>query len=260
MAHALVQARQPCVPWAGRENDKEDSPMTQATLEGKLAVVTGASRGIGRHIARALHAAGATVVITGRKTDTIHDAAASVGERCHAHVCDQRDPESITAFADKVINAHGAPDLLVNNAGAMIYGPVMDLTLEQWNQTLETNLTGTFLMTRAFLPGMIERDRGDIVMISSMSGKKGDAGAAAYNASKFGLQGFSQALNYEVRGHNIRVMVLNPSSVDTSETPGAPHGKGLHLHAADIAATIVHLATLPGRTLIRDMDIWGTNP
>jgi 3-oxoacyl-[acyl-carrier protein] reductase len=115
-------------------------------------------------------------------------------------------------------------------------------------------------MCRAVLPGMIEKQRGDVFLISSMSGKKGDPGSASYNASKFGLQGFAQALTYEVRQSNIRVMVLNPSSVNTGVDEGPPHGKGLKLHAADIAATIVHLASLPGRTLIRDMDIWGTNP
>jgi len=97
-------------------------------------------------------------------------------------------------------------------------------------------------------------------MNSSMSGKKGDPGAAAYAASKFGLQGFAQALNYEVREYNIRVMVLNPSSVNTGKDDGPAYGKGQYLHAADIASTVAHLAQLPGRTLIRDMDIWGTNP
>lgn len=106
---------------------------------------------------------------------------------------------------------------------------------------------------------MLKKDRGDIFMISSMSGKKGDPGAAPYAASKFGLQGFSQSLMYELRKHNIRVTVINPSSVDKGEE-GEAFGPGLHLHAADIAATIVHLACLPGRTLIRDLDVWGTNP
>jgi 3-oxoacyl-[acyl-carrier protein] reductase len=154
----------------------------------------------------------------------------------------------------------GAPDILVNNAGTMTGGLAVETTLEQWSKVIDTNLTGVFLTTKAFLPGMIAKQRGDIFMISSMSGKKGDAGASAYAASKFGLQGFSQALNYEVRKHNIRVMVLNPSSVDTGPDDGPAHGPGLHLHAADLAATLVHFCRLPGRTLFRDTDIWGTNP
>ena len=234
--------------------------MRNEDLTGKVAVVTGASRGIGKHIARALHEAGATVAITGRNRDSIAAAARSIGTRCRAYVCDQRDVEAIRRMAGTVTADLGAPDILVNNAGTFLGAPVVEMPLERWNDVLACNLTGVFLTTQAFLPGMIAKSRGDIFMISSMSGKKGDPGSAAYAASKFGLQGFSQALTYEVRKHNIRVMVLNPSSVDTGEDSGSTHGPGLHLHAADLAATIVHLACLPGRTLIRDMDIWGTNP
>lgn len=230
------------------------------SLQGKIAVVTGASRGIGRHIARALHEAGAQVAITGRDGTTVEASARAIGARCQPFVCDQRVPAAIDAMATAVIQRLGDPDILVNNAGTFAGGYVAEMTLEKWNDVISTNLTGVFLTTKAFLPGMIKKDRGDIFMISSMSGKKGDAGTSAYNASKFGLQGFSQALCYEVRKSNIRVMVLNPSSVDTGEDAGPPHGAGLYLHAADIASTIVHLATLPGRTLFRDMDIWGTNP
>jgi 3-oxoacyl-[acyl-carrier protein] reductase len=229
-------------------------------LHGKIAVVTGGSRGIGRHIARALHAAGATVIITGREMDTLHTSAKGIGDRCHAVVCDQRNPDAIISLVAEVNENWGGADILVNNAGRMRSMPVQEMDLETWNAVIETNLTGPFLVTKAFLPVMTNKNRGDIFFISSMSGKKGDPGAGVYAASKFGVQGFAQSLMQEVRRNNIRVMVLNPSSVDTSDEPGAEHGPGLHLHAADIAATIVHLACLPGRTLIRDMDIWGTNP
>jgi 3-oxoacyl-[acyl-carrier protein] reductase len=175
-------------------------------------------------------------------------------------VCDQRDPEAVEDLVESVVGEEGAPDLLVNNAGLMRGGNVVDLPLETWNEVIETNLTGVFLVTKGFLPHMLKKDRGDIFMISSMSGKKGDPGTSVYNASKFGLQGFSQALMYEVRRNNIRVVVLNPSAVNTGEDTGAKWGPGLHLHAADIADTILHLSCLPGRTMIRDMDIFGTNP
>lgn len=230
------------------------------TLEGRIAVVTGGSRGIGNHIARALLNTGATVAITGRHEATVRAAAEALGARCHAYVCEQRDGESVSTFARAVADDLGAADILVNNAASMAWGPVLEMTREQWNSVIETNLTGVFATTQAFLPGMLAKNRGDIFMISSMSGKKGDPGAAAYAASKFGLQGFAQALMYEVRQHNVRVMVLNPSRVDTGNDDGPSHGKGIYLHAADIAATVAHLAALPGRTMIRDMDIWGTNP
>lgn len=236
--------------------------MSETKLSGKVAVVTGASRGIGRHIAAALYNAGAAVAITGRNASTLTEAAQSIGEtsRCRPYPCDQRDPAAIAGMAKAVLNDLGAPDILVNNAGTYRVCNVVDMPLNDWNAVIETNLTGVFLTTKAFLPSMIAKNRGDVFIISSMSGKKGDPGASAYAASKFGLQGFAQSLLYEVRKHNIRVMVLNPSSVETGPDTGALHGPGLHLHAADIAATIVHLGSLPGRTLVRDMDIWGTNP
>ncbi len=234
--------------------------MNQNDLNGKLAVVTGGSRGIGYHIAKALQEAGMRVVITGRKKKAIEDAAKAIGENCMPFVCDQREVGDIREMADTVIDDLGAPDVLVNNAGVMRFAPVMETTPELWNDVIETNLTGVYLTTRAFLRAMLKLERADIFMISSMSGKKGDPGASAYAASKFGLQGFSQALMHEVRKENVRVTVLNPSSVNKDEDDGPASGPGLHLHAADIAQTIVHLAGLPGRTMIRDMDIYGTNP
>jgi 3-oxoacyl-[acyl-carrier protein] reductase len=236
-------------------------PRTAVDLSSRIAVVTGASRGIGLHIAKALHAAGASVAITGRREDTLAAAARAVGERCRPFRCDQRDPAAVQAMAEAVIAAMGPPDLLVNNAASIKLGtPVAELALDDWNKVIETNLTGVFVTTRAFLPAMLRLPRSDIFMISSMSGKRGDPNSAAYTASKFGMQGLAQSLMYEVRKHNIRVMVLNPSMVEKGEDGGPAFGKGLYLHAADLAATIVHLACLPGRTMIRDMDIYGTNP
>jgi len=234
--------------------------MFTRNLTGKTAIVTGGSRGIGKYIAAALHNAGASVAITGRYIDTIEKTAGEIGNKCYPFLCNQREPESIKDMAEKVTQKLGVPDILVNNAGLFARGNVVSLSQETWNEVIETNLTGTFLVTKAFLAGMIEKNRGDIFIISSMSGKKGDAFSSAYNASKFGLQGFAQALTYEVRKNNIRVMVLNPSTVDTGPDDKPDYGPGIYMHASDIAETIVHLACLPGRTLIRDMDIWGTNP
>jgi NAD(P)-dependent dehydrogenase (short-subunit alcohol dehydrogenase family) len=241
--------------------------MPPTDLSDQLVIVTGASRGIGHHTARAFHEAGARLVVTGRDKATLERAAGDVGERCTGYVCDQRRPDAVEAFARRVLADHGPPAVLVANAGGGFGGGrhVVDMPLEQWQQTIETNLTGTFCLCKALLPAMIELGdaggRGDVFLIGSMSGKKGDPGAAAYAASKFGLQGFAQVLNHEVRRHNIRVMVLNPSAVNTEhEDTHPPHGPGQTLHAADLATLMVDLARLPGRTLVRDMDIWGTNP
>ena len=229
-------------------------------MKDKIAIVTGASRGIGKAIAAALHNLGANVVITGRDKKTIEFAAEEIGDRCHPFECDHRSPSSIQSMADRVINRFGAPDILINNAGIMLRGSVEKFSLDDWNDVIGTNLTGVFLTTKAFLSGMIKKNCGDIVMIGSMSGKKGDPSASAYAASKFGLQGFSQSLLYEVRSYNIRVAVINPSSVNKSQDTGPKSGPGLTLHANDIAATVAHMISLPGRTLIRELEIWGTNP
>lgn len=229
-------------------------------LSGKIAVVTGGSRGIGRHTAEAFNNAGSSVVITAQQEDTLIATAQSLGDRCHPYICDHSSQESVNQLVEAVVRDVGIPDILVNNAAVFGGGKVIDMQLDVWNRVIGTNLTGVFLTTKGFLAHMLKKERGDIFMISSMNGKKGDPGSSAYSASKFGLQGFAQSLMYEVRSSNIRVTVLNPSSVDTGPDTGPRHGKGLYLHAADIAATIVHLARLPGRTMIRDLDIWGTNP
>jgi len=235
--------------------------MNSNDLTDQLAVVTGGSRGIGYHTARHLHEAGCRVAITGRTEAALNDAAARIGERCSAYVCDQRDPAQVEAVARRIRDDLGPPMILVANAAAFGGGAVQNMDLETWNKVIETNLTGTMVTCRAFLPAMIERGRGDVFILSSMSGKRGDPGAAAYAASKFGLQGLAQAMNHDVRRHNIRVMVLNPSGVNTElEDTAPPHGPGQKLHAADLGALIVNLAELPGRTLVRDMDIWATNP
>ena len=235
--------------------------MYNIDLTEKVALVTGGSRGIGRFIAEALCAAGAEVAITGRNEAALRDAAEDIGSRCRPYVCDQRDVESVHNLVVALELDFGPVDILVNNAGVMYGGMnVADMPLDAWNDTLLTNLTGVFLVTQAFLPGMIEQDSGDIFMISSTSGKRGDPGWSAYAASKFGLQGFAQSLLQEVRAHNIRVVVLNPSSVDTSPDVGSTEGAGLKIHAADIAAAVVQLSALPRRTLVRDVEIWGTNP
>lgn len=236
--------------------------MATYDLTHQLAVITGGSRGIGFHAARAFHDAGCRLAITARHEAELSDAAEAVGANCDFYVCDQRDPQSIAAFARAMLADLGPPTILVANAGGG-WGsrPVLDMPLEDWNRIIDTNLTGTFLTCQALLPAMIQQGRGDLFLINSMSGKKGDPGAAAYAASKFGLQGFAQSLNHEVRRHNIRAMVLNPSAVNTEVDDTAPlHGPGQQLHAADLATLMVDLARLPGRTLVRDLDIWGTNP
>ena len=134
--------------------------MKDMNLSGKIALVTGGSRGLGKHIAQALHESGATVAITGRNHNTLSRAAREIGERCRPFVCDQRDPGAIQEMAHSVTESIGALDVLVNNAAAMGSSPVGSMPLKFWNEVIETNLTGVFLTTQAFLPGPRRHRRG----------------------------------------------------------------------------------------------------
>lgn len=231
-------------------------------VENQLVVVTGGSRGIGYQIAKSYLARKSTVIITGRNRESLNDAAGRLGDNCHAIVCDQTDSGQVRAFADEVLTRHGAPHVLVANAGIMQSRPLAEMDEEMFERVIDVNLTGTYRVCKALVPAMMKEQRGDVFLMASMSGKKGDPGAMAYSASKFGLQGMAQAMNHDVRRSNIRVMVVNPSSVDTHESTaeGPLSGPGLRLHAKDIAETLVHLSCLPSRTLFRDMEVWGTNP
>lgn len=230
-------------------------------LSGRVAVVTGGGRGIGRHIAAGLEGAGARVAILGRGKSALDETVGEIDGDCSAYVCDIRDPAAIENAAERVTLDLGPPDILVNNAALSPGGvPVETMPQDMWRDVLNTNLTGTFLVTQAFLPAMLERGHGDIVMIGSTSGLKGDPGWAAYAASKFGLRGFAQALFYEVRDRNVRVTVVNPSSTSTEDDIDASEGAGVRMHAADVAATVVQSCALPHRTVVQEISLWATNP
>lgn len=235
--------------------------MYKLDLAGRTAVVTGGGRGIGRHIADALVTCGAAVAVIGRNKASLEEATAEIGGACHPYVCDVRDPASISQTAEAIALDLGAPEIVVNNAATgWAQTRLVDMELDMWHDILDTNLTGPFLVTKAFLPAMMDRNGGDIIMIGSTSALKGDPGHAAYAATKFGLRGLAQALFYEVRDHNIRVSMVNPSATDTGDDVDQQTGSGVRMHAADVAATVVHICGLPRRTLIHEVNLWGTNP
>jgi 3-oxoacyl-[acyl-carrier protein] reductase len=233
-------------------------------LAGQTALVTGGGSGIGREIALALARSGAAVAIAGRGAERLHAVADEIrkqGGRALPLPADLRERQAAADLAAAVLREWNQIDILVHNAAAFARGAVVDLDPQAWDDVLATNLTGPFLLTRAALPGMIRRRRGSIVFVSSTSGKRGDAGMAAYSASKFGLMGLAHSLLYEVRPHDIRVVVVSPSAIDTrSQVPAADAVRGVHPHAADVAATVLHCLEQPPRVMIREVEIWGTNP
>ncbi|HZL86699.1 MAG TPA: SDR family NAD(P)-dependent oxidoreductase [Candidatus Krumholzibacteria bacterium] len=238
--------------------------MEENSLQGRVALVTGGGTGIGREIALALSRAGARVALSGRRAEKLQgvarelEAAGTIGRAIQADV---RDPAAVSALVETIEHDMGPLDIVINNAATFARGEVRELEVEKWNDVIATNLTGAFLVTRAALPGMVQRRRGSIVFISSTSGKRGDPGLAAYSAAKFGLMGLAHSLLYEVRRHDIRVIVVSPSLIDTRhEQPDYNTVKGVTAHAADVAESVVHCLRLPGRAMVRELEIWGTNP
>uniref|UniRef100_A0A832I617 SDR family oxidoreductase n=1 Tax=Eiseniibacteriota bacterium TaxID=2212470 RepID=A0A832I617_UNCEI len=230
------------------------------SLDGKVAVVTGGNRGIGRGIAEALHAEGATVVVTARGSSAAMAAAKEIGPRAHGVLCDVRAYESVQRLFREVARLAGGADILVNNAGVGLFGPVADMEPEDWRTVIETNLNGPFYCCREAIPQMRARGGGYIFNISSLAGKNPFANGAAYNASKFGLNGFSEALMMEVRYDNIRVSYLMPGSVATEFGRGAPGKEDWALRPEDVAEVVIGLLRSPARALWSRVEMRPSKP
>lgn len=228
--------------------------------KGKVAVVTGGNRGIGRGIADALHAEGATVVVTARGSSAATMAAKEIGPRAHGVVCDVRAYESVQRLFREVERLAGGTDILVNNAGVGLFGPVADMEPEDWRTVIETNLSGPFYCCREAVPQMRTRGGGYIFNISSLAGKNPFVNGAAYNASKFGLNGFSEALMMEVRYDNIRVSYLMPGSVATEFGRGTPGKEDWALQPEDVAEVVLDLLRSPARALYSRVEMRPSKP
>jgi NADP-dependent 3-hydroxy acid dehydrogenase YdfG len=187
-------------------------------LDGKVAVVTGASSGIGEATALALAREGASVLLGARREDRLRALAERIeseGGRAIARPVDLSDEEQVTAFIHAAHDELGGLDVLVNNAGVMLLGPVAGADVADWRQMIDVNLLGLLFCTHAALPVMAQAGGGDIVNLSSVAGRRASAGAAVYNMTKFGVHAFSEALRQEALHANIRVTVVAPGFVET---------------------------------------------
>lgn len=229
-------------------------------LDGKVAVVTGGNRGIGRGIVEALAAEGAAVALIARSADVAARAAKEVGHGAIGFACDVRDHAAVQRLFAEVERRMGGVDVLVNNAGIGIFAPVTDLTPEDWRAVIETNLNGVFYCCHEAIQRMKQRGGGYIFNISSLAGVNAFPGGGAYNASKFGLNGFSEALMQEVRHDGIRVSYLMPGSVATEFGRGSTAKQGWALTPADVAAMVIHLLRSPKHALYSRVEMRPAQP
>jgi NAD(P)-dependent dehydrogenase (short-subunit alcohol dehydrogenase family) len=237
-----------------------------AAQASQIAIVTGGSRGIGRGIAEALLADGWRVFLCSRSQGSVDEALQSLRERFGDAVAgravDVRRQEEVDAFVSWVAGEAGRIDCLVNNAGLGHFSPVDELTGEQWREVIQTNLDGPFYFLHAVAPVMKLQGGGWIFNIASLAGKSAMAGGAAYNASKFGLIGMSEAAMLDLRQHGVRVSAILPGSVDTDfGSPGGKHSaQDWKLRPEDIAAMVLHLLSYPQRALPSQVEMRPSRP
>jgi NADP-dependent 3-hydroxy acid dehydrogenase YdfG len=240
-------------------------------LDGRVAVVTGASSGIGEATARALSDAGASVAIGARRADRLEALAGNLTGPKLVREVDVSDEEQARAFVQAAHDELGGLHILVNNAGVMLLGPVAGADIGEWRQMIDVNLLGLLYCTHAALPLLESSGRGDIVNVSSVAGRRADAGAAVYNMTKFGVHAFSEALRQEALHAGIRVTTVAPGFVETElqghntnplvrrATERAREQIGEVLRPDDIAEAILHAVTRPKHVCVNEVVVRPTN-
>ncbi|TYP84587.1 SDR family NAD(P)-dependent oxidoreductase [Blastococcus xanthinilyticus] len=243
--------------------------MTEAArpLAGRVALVTGASSGIGEATAVALAGAGAAVAIGARRTDRLDALAARLRDAGSAVLqlpLDVTDEQACAGAVARTRQELGGLDVLVNNAGVMLLGTIAGADPEDWRRMIQTNVMGVMYMTHAAIDGMVEQGSGDIVNMSSVAGRQARKGAGVYNASKWAVNAFSESLRQEVTGRGVRISLVEPGAVTTELTSHItqPEAKAasekMHagmraLHADDIARAVVYVASQPPHVAVNEV-------
>ncbi|HEU0055320.1 MAG TPA: SDR family oxidoreductase [Longimicrobium sp.] len=237
-------------------------------LTNRTAVVTGSSKGIGLSIAETLARAGANVVVSARKRAEVEEAARRLdglgAGRVIGVVCDVSDHASVRGLIARAAEEFGGIDILVNNAGIGDFAPVGEMSPERWDALIGTNLNGVFYCCREGIPHLRKSGDAWIINIASLAGKNAFAGGAAYNASKFAVVGFSEALMMDVRQEGIRVSYIMPGSVNTHFAgPGGHHDGGENdwmIQPEDIAQVVMDLLSLPANSLVSRVEMRPSRP
>jgi NAD(P)-dependent dehydrogenase (short-subunit alcohol dehydrogenase family) len=234
-------------------------------LSGKIAIVTGGTRGIGRAIAERLLHEGASVAICGRTPETVDRAAAQMQPlgKVFGYAADVRQIEDVRRFFQAVEDRFGSLDILVNNAGEGVFRKVGEMTPEEWRRNIDLNLNGVFYCTREALPRFAKSGGGFVVNISSLAGKNAFSGGAAYNASKAGVNLFTEALMLDHRHDNIRVCSIMPGSVDTQfggDTAKRQADTAWMIAPEDVAETVALVLRMPLRTMVSRVEMRPSRP
>ena len=230
-------------------------------LRDAVALVTGGSEGIGRAIAEALMHQGCKVTITGRREEVLKDTAEELGLDWIAG--DVGNETDAVCTVSSVIERHGRLDILVNNAGYGMFKPLVDTTLDELKDMYQTNVFGTFLMAREAAKQFIKQGSGELINISSTSSLKGSSGRTAYGSSKFALRGMTECWRDELRRHDVRVMLVNPSEVmtDFAAKAGVERERSdKKLRPKEIADAIVGALKVDARGFIPEFSVFATNP
>ena len=234
-------------------------------LSGKVAIVTGASKGIGQAIAASLCGAGADVVICSRDESEAAAAAEDLAEpgggRAIGLGVDVRDLDQVRTLVETAVGEFGGLDILIANAGiGGGFAPIDEIEPEEWHRVIDTNLTGVYYCCHEAVPQMKKRGGGWIITIGSLAGRNTFAGGSAYNASKFGLLGFTEAMMLDVRHDGIRVSSIMPGSVDTYFNDRKPGRDSWRLASDDVARTVMQLLEFPERALPSKIELRPSQP
>jgi 3-oxoacyl-[acyl-carrier protein] reductase len=234
-------------------------------LDGAIALVTGAGRGIGKAIALTLARNGATTILTARslkELEAVRDEITGTGGHAHAIRTDLTNESEIDNLFKEISSRFSRLDVLINNAGLGVFSKVRELSTEDFDLMWRLNMRAVFLCSKRAIPLLEQKRSGVIVNIASLAGKNAFVGGAGYSATKWGLIGFSRTLMLEVRELNIRVITICPGSVDTSfssERKDRERSEQI-LHPQDVADTVLAAILLPGRAMVSEIDIRPTNP
>ena len=233
-------------------------------LGGRVCVVTGSTKGIGRATAEALAEHGADVVVSSRRETDVDAAATEVNAIGRGStigvVCDVRDPDACEELIARAVDRFGRLDVLVNNAGWGLFAPIQEMSIEDWRGQIDTNLGGVFYCSKAAAPHLSATGNGWIINVGSLAGRNSFAGGAGYNASKFGLLGMTEAMMLDLRYDDVRVSLIMPGSVNTHFRGQAGTDGEWKLHADDVAQAVVDLLAYPGRALPSRIEMRPSRP